>query len=114
MTFDYDLTGKVALVTGGAIGLGNEYVETLAGQGCDVAIVDVNIDKAISEAARIQDETGHHIKAYYGDVGNEADVIKFVGEIVQDFGMPAFFCTVQKKMEKILTWITLLRHGNAS
>ena len=84
--YKYDLTGKVALVTGGAIGLGNEYVETLAGKGCDVAILDIEYDIAVKEAARIQEETGHHIKAYYGDVGEESDVIKAVGEIVQDFG----------------------------
>ena len=84
--FHNDLTGKVALVTGGAIGLGNEYVETLASKGCDVAILDINYEKAREEAARIQAETGHHVKAYYGDVGEEADVIKAVGEIVYDFG----------------------------
>ena len=84
--FKYDLTGKVALVTGGAIGLGNEYVETLAGKGCDVAILDINYEKAAEEAARIQAESGHHVKAYYGDVGEEADVVKAVGEIVADFG----------------------------
>ncbi len=84
--YKYDLTGKVALVTGGAIGLGNEYVETLAGKGCDVAILDIEYDIAVKEAARIQEETGHHIKAYYGDVGEESDVVKAVGEIVQDFG----------------------------
>ncbi len=59
--FKYDLTGKVALVTGGAIGLGNEYVETLAGKGCDVAILDINYEKAAEEAARIQAESGHHV-----------------------------------------------------
>lgn len=83
--FKYDLTGKVALVTGGAIGLGNEYVETLARKGCDVAIMDIDYEKAKEEAARIQAETGHHIKAYYGDVGEEADVVKAVSEIVCDF-----------------------------
>ena len=39
--YEYDLSGKVAVVTGGAKGLGNEYVETLALQGCDVAIIDI-------------------------------------------------------------------------
>lgn len=84
--YKYDLSGKVALVTGGAIGLGNEYVETLSGQGCDVAIIDIQYEKAAEEAERIASETGHKIKAYYGDVGEEADVIKAVGEIVKDFG----------------------------
>lgn len=84
--YKYDLTGKVAVVTGGAIGLGNEYVETLSAQGCDVAIIDILHEKAVEEAERIAKQSGRKIKAYYGDVGEEADVIKAVSEIVKDFG----------------------------
>ncbi len=84
--YDYDLTGKVAVVTGAAKGLGNEYAETLALQGCDVAIIDILEDLAKEEAARIEKMTGKKIRAYYGDVGEEADVIKAVGEIVREFG----------------------------
>lgn len=83
--FNNDLTGKVAVVTGGAVGLGNEYCETLASKGCDVAIIDIEYEKAVEEARRIQEESGHHVKAYYADVSNEDDVIKAVGEIVTDF-----------------------------
>ena len=83
--YEYDLSGKVAVVTGGAKGLGNEYVETLAMQGCDVAIVDIEAELAEAEAARISKMTGRKIKGYYGDVGEERDVIKAVAEIVQDF-----------------------------
>ena len=37
----FDLTGKVALVTGGAEGIGQELSTTLAEQGADIAIFDV-------------------------------------------------------------------------
>lgn len=84
--YDYDLSGKVAIVTGGAKGLGNEYVETLALQGCDVAIIDIDSDLAKEEAERISTMTGKKILGYYGDVGEEPDVIKAVGQIVKDFG----------------------------
>ena len=43
--YAFDLAGKVAVVTGAASGLGNEYVETLARQGCDVALVDYDLRK---------------------------------------------------------------------
>ena len=84
--YEYDLSGKVAVVTGGAKGLGNEYVETLALQGCDVAIIDIEAQLAQEEALRISQMTKRKIKAYYGDVGEETDVVKAVGEIVTDFG----------------------------
>lgn len=84
--YEYDLSGKVAVVTGGAKGLGNEYVETLALQGCDVAIIDIEAQLAEEEALRISQMTKRKIKAYYGDVGEETDVVKAVGEIVADFG----------------------------
>ena len=84
--FRYDLTGKVALVTGAACGLGNEYVETLAGQGCDVALVDYDFERAVLEAARISEETGRCIRPYRCDVGSEAEVISAISSIVQDFG----------------------------
>ena len=84
--YEYDLSGKVAVVTGGAKGLGNEYVETLALQGCDVAIVDIDAELAAEEAKRISTMTGKTIRSYYGDVGEEADVVKAVSQIVRDFG----------------------------
>lgn len=74
------------MVTGAASGLGAEYVETLAGQGCEVALVDYDYEKAVKEAARISDMTGRHICGYHCDVGNEQEVEKTVGEIVRDFG----------------------------
>lgn len=84
--YAFDLTGKVAVVTGAASGLGNEYVETLARQGCDVALVDYDLTKATAEAGRISRETGKRVRPYGCDVGSEADVVRAVGEIVADFG----------------------------
>ena len=84
--YRYGLNGKIAMVTGAASGLGNEYVETLAGQGCDVALVDFDYEKAKKEAQRIAENTGKRIRPYFCDVGSEEAVIQTVSEIVQDFG----------------------------
>lgn len=84
--FEFDLTGKVAMVTGAACGLGNEYVETLAGQGCDVALVDYDFEKAVREAARIAEKAGKRIRPYCCDVGSEPEVTSAVSDIVRDFG----------------------------
>ena len=84
--YEFHLTDKVAMVTGAASGLGNEYVETLAGQGCDVALVDCQLEKAAQEANRISEMTGRRIRPYRCDVGSEAEVSAAVSAIVQDFG----------------------------
>ena len=38
----FDLTGRRALATGGAVGIGRGYVTALARAGADVAIVDID------------------------------------------------------------------------
>lgn len=42
------LRGRAAFVSGGASGLGAEFVEQLAGQGCAVGFVDVDVDRGRS------------------------------------------------------------------
>lgn len=54
MTMLADLTGKVAVVTGGGQGLGLGIVERMAEQGADIAIADLSIDNANSAAEKVR------------------------------------------------------------
>jgi NAD(P)-dependent dehydrogenase (short-subunit alcohol dehydrogenase family) len=79
----YDLNGKVALVTGGARGIGFATAQALAARGASVAIVDLHGD-AVSEAAmRIDDARALGIAA---DVTDRGAMQRAVAETVARFG----------------------------
>ena len=73
--------GKVALVTGGASGMGQLDALRLAKQGAKVAIMDLN-DKGLQETAA----QSPNIKPYRCDVSNLEEVRQVVTQIEQDLG----------------------------
>lgn len=76
-----EMAGKVALVTGGASGMGQIAARRLAKQGAKVAIFDVNEDALASTAA--EDEM---ITAYHCDISNLQEVENSVAAAVADLG----------------------------
>ena len=76
------LDGKVALITGGASGIGLATAQLFASEGAHVAMFDRNAD-LVNEAAR---EIGPSALAISGDVTNEADVERMVASCVERFG----------------------------
>jgi len=81
----FDLTGKVAIITGGNGGLGLGIAKGLASEGCAVALVGRNqdkIDKAVAEMEAI----GAKAIGVQADVSKEADVIRMVAETAEQLG----------------------------
>jgi len=76
-----DMSDKVAIVTGGASGMGQIYARRLAGQGAKVAIFDVN-DKALEETAAGSD----NITAFRCDISDLQDVQAKVAQVNAGLG----------------------------
>jgi NAD(P)-dependent dehydrogenase (short-subunit alcohol dehydrogenase family) len=79
------LTGKIALVTGAAQGIGRDIALALATDGADVAICDVNLDAAQKTAADIEAK-GRKSLALKANVAASAEVTAMIDQIVEKFG----------------------------
>jgi 3-oxoacyl-[acyl-carrier protein] reductase len=78
------VSGKVAIVTGGAQGIGESISMTLAKEGASIAIIDVNLEKAQATAENIK-KLGVEAEAFKADVSNNAEVGAVVDKIVDRF-----------------------------
>jgi NAD(P)-dependent dehydrogenase (short-subunit alcohol dehydrogenase family) len=79
------LAGKVAIVTGGASGIGKATAERLAGEGAKVVACDVNAEGLEATVKGIT-ASGGTAKAVVGDVSKAADCKRIVGEAVSSYG----------------------------
>ncbi|MBA4389275.1 MAG: 2-deoxy-D-gluconate 3-dehydrogenase [Verrucomicrobia bacterium] len=82
----FDLTNRVALVTGGTRGLGLVAAEMLAAAGAKVAVCSRNAVEARRTAARIQKSTGRKCLGIAADVSVELQVKKMVQAIENYLG----------------------------
>ena len=79
------LEGRVALVTGGARGIGRAICEKLASEGAKIAMVDIMLDVAEKTAAEFNAQ-GYEAMAVQANVAIPADAEKAVAAVVEKFG----------------------------
>ena len=87
----YDLEGKVAVVTGGASGIGLAMAERFATEGMRVVIADVEAG-ALDDAAADLRERDVHVHTAIVDVSNHDEVVTFADDVADEFGGPHLVC----------------------
>jgi len=82
----FDLSGKVAVVTGGSRGIGRAVAEGLATAGADVVIASRKLDACQAAAAEIAAATGRRTLPVACHVGQWEDCDRLVDTVYEEFG----------------------------
>ncbi|PND35127.1 short-chain dehydrogenase [Achromobacter pulmonis] len=83
---DLQLKGKVAVVTGGSLGIGRAVSEALAAEGVRVAIVARRQAQLDEVAAEITRASGVEVRGFAADVSDTAQVDAMMQQVAAHFG----------------------------
>jgi NAD(P)-dependent dehydrogenase (short-subunit alcohol dehydrogenase family) len=87
MTTDlFDLTGRVAVVTGGSRGLGREMVLAFAEHGADVVIASRKLDNCEALAAEVRERSGRRALAVAYHAGSWVDAERLFDTTIAEYG----------------------------
>ncbi|MGQ9655739.1 MAG: SDR family NAD(P)-dependent oxidoreductase [Thermodesulfobacteriota bacterium] len=81
-----DLTGRVAVVTGAAQGIGEATAEKMALLGAKVGLLDVNLEKTEEVAVKLR-QAGAEASAVSCDITRSSDIHAAVSRVVGHFGV---------------------------
>lgn len=93
MTTLSDMSGKAALITGGAAGLGKATAVLLARAGADVTLVDINLEALEQTAAEIR-QLGVRVLPLALDISKAENCRQAVANTVAEFGRLDSLCNV--------------------
>jgi 2-dehydro-3-deoxy-D-gluconate 5-dehydrogenase len=82
----FDLSGKVAIVTGGNGGIGLGMARGLAHAGASIVVLGRNAEKSASAARLLEEETKTRTLVVAADVSRSEDVERAVAESLEHFG----------------------------
>jgi NAD(P)-dependent dehydrogenase (short-subunit alcohol dehydrogenase family) len=82
----FDLTGKVAVITGGTRGLGLAIAEALAVAGANLLLVSRDLVQAEASAKIVATTSGRRVEALSIDVTREPDCARMAAEAMDRFG----------------------------
>jgi len=103
----FDLSGKVAIVTGASRGLGQTFARALARAGADLVITSRTIDSLLPFKKEIE-STGRRVVALALDVRDESSIRRMVGDAAKEYRRLDILvnnagCNVRKKAVDV-TW----------
>ncbi len=82
----FNIKGKIALVTGGSVGLGAQMATALAEAGANVALSARKVERCEATAEKIGKECGVETMALRCDVGQESEVAAMFEALLKKFG----------------------------
>jgi NAD(P)-dependent dehydrogenase (short-subunit alcohol dehydrogenase family) len=100
---DLHLKDRVAVVTGGAAGIGQAIASALAAEGCKICIVDRNAEAGRQAASTIA-TSGGQARSAVADVSNPAEVTRVFGE----------FAATEKRIDILVNAAGLLSTGRVA
>lgn len=90
---DFEFAGRVAVVTGGASGIGRALATRLAAEGCRVAVVDLDAARAERAAAELSKQAGGAHIGLGADCGDRSAVRGMIDEVEARLGPVDVYCS---------------------
>jgi len=83
------MSKRIALVMGGARGIGFATCKKLVADCDAIAIADINGERAAESAKALQQQSGKKVAGFACDAGNRQDVARLRKDIIETFGAPS-------------------------